>query len=197
MGWVTLDDGQHVYIGSGGKVLATRSGISATAGGRERMGAMRSKAQGAVHQALARSHGKTAPEIEHAKTAGNPRGMVKSTMQAHQQAMNRAQLGGMRARAARDAATAAKLDPKVAASIRAQTAAAGKAAYDPWHAQKGPLRPGDEAIPPRTAAAPKPPKPASDSPATARAIEHARAAGPSLREQADRARAGKVRRTHH
>ncbi len=70
MGWVTLDDGQHVYIGSGGKVLATRSAISATAGGRERMGAMRSKAHAAVHKALQRSHGKTAPTVEHAKAAG-------------------------------------------------------------------------------------------------------------------------------
>ena len=36
MGWVTLDDGQHVFIGAGGKVLATRGAISSAGGAKER-----------------------------------------------------------------------------------------------------------------------------------------------------------------
>jgi len=43
MGWITLDDGQHVFIGSGGKVLATRSTISSAAGGKERGRALAAK----------------------------------------------------------------------------------------------------------------------------------------------------------
>ncbi len=66
MGWVTLDDGQHVYIGSGGKVLATRSAISSASGGKERGKALATRSKTAIGGVSAR----TARAIEHARAAG-------------------------------------------------------------------------------------------------------------------------------
>ncbi len=65
MGWVTLDDGQHVYIGSGGKVLATRGAISSVSGGGERGRALAERSKAAIGKAT----GRTQRAIEHAKTA--------------------------------------------------------------------------------------------------------------------------------
>ncbi len=66
MGWVTLDDGQHVYIGSGGKVLATRGAISNVSGGGERGRALAMRSKTAIGGVSAR----TARAIEHARAAG-------------------------------------------------------------------------------------------------------------------------------
>jgi len=52
MGWITLDDGQHVFIGSGGKVLATRGQISSAAGGKERGRALAARSRAAVGKAI-------------------------------------------------------------------------------------------------------------------------------------------------
>ncbi len=53
MGWVTLDDGQHVYISSGGKVLATRGAISSgPGGGKERGKALAARSKAAIGKAL-------------------------------------------------------------------------------------------------------------------------------------------------
>ncbi len=54
MGWVTLDDGQHVLIGSSGKVLATRAQISSASGGKERGQALAARSKAAIAHARAR-----------------------------------------------------------------------------------------------------------------------------------------------
>jgi hypothetical protein len=92
MGWVTLDDGQHVFIGAGGKVLASRSAISATAAGRERVGEMRAKAVGVVRKALA---GKRKP-IQHGyagKYEGGPKQLPKAGTSAEIAAAAKAHFG--------------------------------------------------------------------------------------------------------
>ncbi len=53
MGWVTLDDDQHVYISDGGKVLATRGAISSAGGGKERGRALAARSKAAVGKATA------------------------------------------------------------------------------------------------------------------------------------------------
>ena len=53
MGWVTLDDGQHVLIGPGGKVLASRVAISSAAGGKERGRALAARSKAAIGKARA------------------------------------------------------------------------------------------------------------------------------------------------
>ncbi len=56
MGWVTLDDGQHVYISSGGKVLATRGAISSgPGGGKERGKALAARSKAAMNAAINRT----------------------------------------------------------------------------------------------------------------------------------------------
>ncbi len=64
--WVTLDDDQHVYIGSGGKVLATRGAISSGGGGKDRGNALAARSKAAI----GRASSKTTRAIEHAKAAG-------------------------------------------------------------------------------------------------------------------------------
>jgi hypothetical protein len=46
--WVTLDDDQHVYISDGGKVLASRSAISKAGGAKERGKALAARSKGAI-----------------------------------------------------------------------------------------------------------------------------------------------------
>lgn len=53
--WVTLDDDQHVYISDGGKVLATRSKISSAGGGKERGKALAARSKAAIGKAMSRS----------------------------------------------------------------------------------------------------------------------------------------------
>ncbi len=79
--WVTLDNDQHVYISDSGKVLATHGEISSA--GRQ-----------------AASKGRPHPGT-HA--------IVRNVMAAHQRAMNKAQVGSMKARYAREDAIKAKL----------------------------------------------------------------------------------------
>jgi hypothetical protein len=80
MGWVTLDDGQHVFIGAGGKVLASRSAIKA----KDYTGASFTKAAAryTVTNRMAASRERrveqTTRAIEHAKAAGP----VKTTREA-------------------------------------------------------------------------------------------------------------------
>jgi len=64
--WVTLDDDQHVYISSGGKVLATRGAISSGGGGKERGKALAARSKAAI----GRASSKATRAIEHAKAAG-------------------------------------------------------------------------------------------------------------------------------
>ncbi len=71
MGWVTLDDGQHVYIGSSGRVLATRSQISSgPGGGKERGKALAARSKAAIGRATAQQSPATTRAIEHARAAG-------------------------------------------------------------------------------------------------------------------------------
>jgi len=76
MGWITLDDGQHVFIGSGGKVLATRGQISSAGGGKERGKALAARSKAAMGKAT----GRTARAVEHARAAG------RGTHERHRQA---------------------------------------------------------------------------------------------------------------
>ena len=54
MGWVTLDDGQHVFISAGGKVLASRSKISSAGGAKERGKSLAARSKAAIGNALAK-----------------------------------------------------------------------------------------------------------------------------------------------
>ncbi len=130
--WVTLDDGQKVFIGSGGRVLATRGAISSAAGGKERGKALAQRSQAAIGKALGKAKKREASYTVKAKQPIDKEGRYYP--------------GGTTA-VERDAM-------KRAAALREQRAA-------------------------------------QQSPATPRAIEHARAAAaerPSLREQAEKAR---------
>ncbi len=81
MGWVTLDDGQHVLI-AGGQVYATRGQISSASGGKERGRALAARSKAAVGRAVGKSKSPairpllttqspaTARAIEHARAAG-------------------------------------------------------------------------------------------------------------------------------
>ena len=59
MGWVTLDDGQHVFIGAGGKVLALRGAISSAGGAKERGKSLAARSKAAIGKARAIQHAKT------------------------------------------------------------------------------------------------------------------------------------------
>ncbi len=77
MGWVTLDDGQHVLIGSSGKVAATRAQISSASGGKERGKALAGRSKGAVARAVAKARAsKAKPSLrEQAEKARAAKGM--------------------------------------------------------------------------------------------------------------------------
>ncbi len=55
MGWVTLEDGQHVLIGPSGRVLATRAQTSSASGAKERGKALAGRSKGAVARAVAKA----------------------------------------------------------------------------------------------------------------------------------------------
>lgn len=96
--WVTLDNDQHVYISDSGKVLATHGEISSA--GRQ-----------------AASKGRPHPGT-HA--------IVRDAMAAHQRAMNKAQIGSMKARYAREDAIKAKLKtPQKTADYANRSTASG------------------------------------------------------------------------
>ncbi len=74
MGWVTLDDGQHVLIGPSGRVLATRAQISSASGGKERGQALAGRSKAAVLARIATQKTKSTPRLSRvassAKAAG-------------------------------------------------------------------------------------------------------------------------------
>ncbi len=68
MGWVTLEDGQHVLIGSSGRVLATRAQISSASGGKERGKALAARSKAAIDKATGKNkNGLAAAVTEAAK----------------------------------------------------------------------------------------------------------------------------------
>ncbi len=72
MGWVTLDDGQRVFIGPGGKVAATRAQISSASGAKERGKALAAKSKGAVARAVAKARAGKSKSSVKAKGRGTP-----------------------------------------------------------------------------------------------------------------------------
>jgi hypothetical protein len=182
--WVTLPEtDQHVYISDGGKVLASRSAISATAAGRERVGKMRAKAAGVVRKALA---GKRQPS----KTAGPDQAceMARSQFKvAEKIRTGKMADAALKARYAREDALKAKLGgskpaaiehARAAAKAGEATVGAGKMVHQ-GYSKEGLAIFGPEGGKPESS------RGESFPGRTTRAIEHARAAGPTLREQAD------------
>ncbi len=83
MGWVTLDDGQHILIGSSGKVLATRAQISSVSGGKERGKALAGSSKGAVARAVAKARAAAKPSLrEQAEKARAAKGDSRQRAQA-------------------------------------------------------------------------------------------------------------------
>jgi hypothetical protein len=205
--WVTLDDDQHVYISDGGKVLATRSAISKAGGAKERGKALAARSKAAIGKAMAGK--RKAQPIQHGyagKYEGGPKQLPKAGTAAEIAAAAKAHFG-------RKYAGTFVMDyggvPKIEVHIKAQDytgasftkAAAG---YKVTDQPRGTPKRTAEAARIRDYLNPDAKGPVSGLATkrmvasrqrrveqTTRAIEHARAAGPSLREQAEQARAGK------
>ncbi len=74
MGWVTLDDGQHVYIGSSGRVLATRAPISSgPGGGKERGKALAARSKAAIGKATGKGKPSLKEQADKARAAKGDR----------------------------------------------------------------------------------------------------------------------------
>jgi hypothetical protein len=162
MGWVTLDDGQHVYIGAGGKVLATRSAISSAGGGKERGKALAARSKAAIGKVK----NKTGAELS--KIQSDSAAVHEKESQRLQEQMRNARKSMGNKPSAYQKAEYLK--------IQAEESRHRIAAMDLRDAAK--QNSGQQS-------------PAHPVPGARRAIEHAKAAGPSLREQADAARAAK------
>jgi len=84
MGWVTLEDGQHILIGPGGKTLATRAQISAHAGGgKERGKALAGRSKAAVARAVALGGKRTRAKAREAGAAKWAQKMLGGKMAEH------------------------------------------------------------------------------------------------------------------
>jgi hypothetical protein len=169
--WVTLDDDQHVYISDGGKVLATRSAISSAGGGKQRGKALAARSKAAIGKATGRS--------KLSEQALKGRGLIlrRKSKEAMEKAAGRAHSQEEDRRfQERKAETRKQFDKGLREQDTKKPEPVARAKPS-----------GEQAWLERRAAA----KAARQSPATTRAIEHAKAAGPSLREQADKARAAK------
>ncbi|HMF38299.1 MAG TPA: hypothetical protein VKF17_16770 [Isosphaeraceae bacterium] len=187
--WVTLESDQRVYISDGGKVLATRGAISATAGGRERMGAMRAKAGGATQRALAKAReaGKQRAS-EHAKTTAAGPGQAREMARSQFTIAEKIRSGkmadaAMKASYARQDALKAKLGAPTAVATKPTAARSGEATVGTGkmvfqgHTKEGLAKYGPEGGRPESSAGESIPN------RTARAIEHAKAAGPAAERQ--------------
>ncbi len=236
MGWVTLDDGQRVFIGPGGRVLATRSQISSASGGKERGKTLAGSSKAAIGRGFMKGRkAKTTresglvPRSEQATKEERLAAIVqrsraregvwksntpflghkllpsKEEVKAEVTRQNR-EAGAEKSKTTRAKALAEKHAAE--ASARLKDAAAQTRAIKGTTAQRA------EQLGQRAAARANRlmvnresesqivgaraeklfGRAKSESPATTRAVEHARAAAvakPSLREQAEKARAAK------
>ncbi len=181
MGWVTLDDGQHVYIGSSGRVLATRSQISSgPGGGKERGKALAARSKAAIGRATgkvraAAESGKQADFMSKAISMHGMGGQSKRFREATQERFRQELFGkkGLQIEGPKQPTEAESLN-RQAAQLRDL---ASRGMKPRAYAKKA-----DELEAKAKALS-------QQSPATTRAIGHAKAAGPTLREQADAARA--------
>ncbi len=195
MGWVTLDDGQHVLIGPGGKTLATRAQISAHAGGgRERGQALAGRSKTAVARAVAKARaGKPAK----AAGRGTPERAAKAAI-LRQQYREKTSTP-LTTRRGPKGQTVPEIVRRQASKVRSVSSMASPridAANKAWNnispEQRAALIAKAEASANHQKAGAR--YDVRQSPATTRAVEHARAAAaarPSLREQAEKARAAK------
>jgi len=241
--WVTTDEGNHVYISNGGKVLATRGAISSAAGGKERGLAMAQRSKAAVGKATGRTakapgrgtaeRAAKAAEIHHqraaaAKVLGTWEGVRGKGEIKLYHGTSIANVKGIREQGLTNFGTKgySMLSTSNATALNAANAKGsgvvleyrvpGKdaAKYIERGERANGIRGGKDVY---AAVKPGSPLPGQylkgaqvpkstiekvgtdkireilkpESPATTRAIEHARAAGPSLGEQAEKARAAK------
>ncbi len=251
MGWVTLEDGQHVLIGPGGKTLATRAQISSASGGKERGKALAGKSKGAVARAVAKARASKQGEGLKLSPKGPPKRqglrsafpggsqyldprmkaptMVEALMKKQKwtdKDVARVDkwtplLGQDRDELARSATRAAedyrRIKGYMGSKEESRDIAIGKGAKDSASgklykdnsgnfrlreagSQSGKIAPYNKELKAHEKATGKDffserPAAKQQSPATTRAVEHARAAAakPSLREQAEKARAAPAR----
>ncbi len=167
--WVTLDDGQKVFIGSGGRVLATRGAISSAAGGKERGKALAERSRAAVARGLTKAR--------KAKTSRQS-GLVPKSEQTTKEERLAAIVERSKAR-----------EYGQSKDVFFKTPFQGRKLLPSKEEVKAEVARQNRVAGTEKAKATRIAKSKGESPATTRAIEHARAAGPSLREQADRAKA--------
>jgi len=186
MGWVTLDDGQKVYIGSGGKVLATRGAISSAAGGKERGRALAGRSKAAVGNMKVKGA---------ARRAGRPANLISAQIAKQererkpekgwtlyeQRAEAAKQLQEARQRGSRGLEASEKTGHMMTRTVVATTS--GK-------------RLGDAKLQARFKQLGNAHDRAQQSPATTRAIEHARAAAGRPKTIADAKQTGREELIH-
>ncbi len=129
MGWVTLDDGQKVFIGSGGRVLATRGAISSAAGGKERGKALAQRSQAAIGKALGKAKKREASYTVKAKQPIDKEGRYSpgGTTAVERDAMKRAAALREQRAAQQSPATARAIEhARAAAAERPKTIADAK-----------------------------------------------------------------------
>jgi len=179
--WVTLPDtDQHVFISDGGKVLATRGAISSAGGGKERGKALAARSKAAIGKATA---GKRKPSLKEQAAAHRAKqrgGLTKTHVEMtasvlrQQHALktgNDEQFMKFRGRWNEMEEQTKEYRSVGRGNVQRTNPSAAIA-----HEVAGSV---ENRVKERVAAR------------TTRAIEHAKAAGPSLREQADKARAAK------
>lgn len=193
MGWVTLDDGQHVFIGAGGKVLATRGKISSAGGAKERGKALAARSKAAIAKAR-QWHGrmslKEQAERADIRRYGHPAGWNKPSLR-EQAAAHRASKGSREERLFAIAGKSNAAAMKLGGEITKNRPRPGYKASENKRLAKvqEPLKARKAIVSDRHGKIVQAQMAAND--ATTRAIEHAKAAGPTLREQAEKARAAK------
>ncbi len=160
--WVTLDDDQHVYISDGGKVLASRSAISRGAPAKSRGKAKQQSVAGEI---------KTAQVVGRARTArAGKAGVIE--------AQNRMKVGHERMAKAK-AILGSKINDTAYLKSMARDEAMNRTpgtkqwAAKEYLAGRGTVQDASYDLPREQIKANT-----QQSPSTARAIEHARAAGP-------------------
>ncbi len=169
--WVTLDDGQKVFIGSGGRVLATRGAISSAAGGKERGKALAERSRAAVARGLTKAR--------KAKTSRQS-GLVPKSEQTTKEERLAAIVERSKAR-----------EYGQSKDVFFKTPFQGRKFLPSKEEVKAEVTRQNRVAGTEKAKATRIAKSKGESPATTRAIEHARAAAaerPSLREQAEKAR---------
>jgi hypothetical protein len=183
--WITVgDDDQHVYVTDSGKIAATRSAISSAGGAKERGKALAARSKAAIGKAMSRSGAveRARSRIENSEIAENFTPELKQAhaglkaLPAGTKVVTREGKKGEIVKEWRKPTTLNERS-KQENQVRLEGEKTAKFIH-PNH-----VEPIDEKLSWRARS--------QQSPATTRAIDHARAAGPSLREQADKARAGK------